>query len=235
MLHTPPLGRAYVRVVAACLAAYFGIYHRLTVEGEENIPRCGPLLFLINHVSLLEPFAAGSILMNRGIWPREHFYAVGKKELFAFPPAAWFLRSLGLFPIDRERADMAAMRNMLTMLRENKIVGIAPEGTRSPTGKLQAFQPVVAKIAISRRVPILPVGVIGAEKAMPVGSPFPRPFRITVRFGHVFELSEFYDRELPEALAEQASWMIREHVAALLPEWMRELPPPVERVGARRL
>jgi len=74
-------------------------------------------------------------------------------------------------------------------------------------------------------VPVLPVGIIGAAEAMPVGAKLPRPKQITVRFGAPFELSAYYGRHLSEDELKAAAAEMRAHVAALLPEWMRELPP----------
>ena len=226
--------RIYIEIVRNLFGAYYKPYHHLRVEGAEHIRAQGPLFITINHISALEPFALGVALMDHGVLPGVHFWTVSKKELFKFPPFAAFCSSVGMFPIDRGRFDMVAMRTLLNVLRENKIVAIAPEGTRSPTGRLQAFQPVVAKIAITRRVPILPVGAIGSEKAMPVGAKFPHPQPITIRFGPIFELSEFYNVELTDELADRASWVMRAHIAELLPEWMRQVPPPSGRIGERK-
>ncbi len=236
MLQELSLGyRLYVLIVKDLLGLYYKTYHRLKVEGAEHLRREGPLFIIINHVSYLEPFALGVALCDHGILPVSHFWTVSKKELFQFPPIGKFLSSLGMFPIDREKTDMAAMRTMLGVFKAGKMIAMAPEGTRSPSGRLQAFQPVVAKIAISRHIPILPAAAIGAEQAMPVGSKFARPKQITIRFGPVFELAEFYDQPLTDAEADRASWMMREQIAALLPAWMRELPPPSGRVGARKV
>lgn len=235
MLRVSHRRRIYIHFVSSVFAIYFRFYHRLKIEGAENIPRQGPLFILINHVSYLEPFALGVGLVSRGVLPGGHVWTVAKKELFSMAPFAWFCHSIGFFPIDRERTDMTAMRTMLTILKENKMIAMAPEGTRSPTGQLQAFQPVVAKIAIARRIPILPVGAFGVEKAMPVGAKFPRRYPVTLRFGPVFELAEFYDAEMTDEQADRASWVMRAHVAELLPEWMRETPPPSQRVGARKI
>ncbi|MEW5720693.1 MAG: hypothetical protein AB1817_18860, partial [Chloroflexota bacterium] len=71
-------------------------------------------------------------------------------------------------------------------------------------------------------------------KAMPIGAKFPHPAPITVRFGPIFELSEFYNVDLTDELADRASWVMRAHVAELLPEWMRQVPPPSGRIGERR-
>lgn len=227
--------QVYIHSVAAIFSAYFRIYHRLQIEGVENVPLHGPLFVLINHISFLEPFALGLGLMKQPLLPSVDIFTVAKKELYSVKPIGKFLDSLGFFPIDRERMDMTAMRTMLNILKQNKIIAMAPEGTRSPTGQLQAFQPVVAKIAISRHIPILPVGAFGVEKAMPVGTKFPRPYPITIRFGPVFELAEFYNIALTDEQADRASWVMRAHIAELLPEWMRQLPPPSQRAGARKI
>jgi len=227
--------RIYIEIVKDLFGAYYKLYHRLRVEGAEHIRAQGPLFIVINHISVLEPFALGIALADHGVLPGIHYWTVSKKELFQFAPLAAFLSSLGMFPIDRERFDMVAMRTLLNVLRDGKIIAIAPEGTRSPTGRLQAFQPVVAKIAITRRVPILPAAAIGSEKAMPIGAKFPHPQPITIRFGPIFELSEFYAAALNDELADRASWVMRAHVAELLPAWMREVPPPSGRIGERKM
>lgn len=235
MTRVPLRHRIYMIFVVALLWSYFRIYHRLRVEGWEHIPQHGPLLVVINHISALEVFALGATIAKHGIVPGVHLRAVAKQELFGHPVLAWFARGVGMFPIDRERMDMAAMRTILQVLEQGNVLALAPEGTRSPTGRLQAFQPGVAKIVVTRRIPILPAGVTGPERALPIGAKFPHPVPITLRFGPVFELSEFYDQPTTPAEMDRASWVMRDHVARLLPEWMRELPEFSGRVGARKV
>ncbi|CAG0946084.1 1-acyl-sn-glycerol-3-phosphate acyltransferase [Anaerolineae bacterium] len=237
MANIPLRRRLYIYFIGGTFGLYFKLYHRLRVEGVEHLSTKGPLFIILNHVSALEVFALGSFLIRRGFLPGVDVWTVAKKELYEKPLSAWFAKSVGMFPIDRERGDMPAMRRMLGVLKAGNIIAIAPEGTRSPTGQLQAFQPVISKIAITRRIPLLPVGAAGPEKALPVGAKFPRPVQITLRFGPIFELCEFYDVELTDEQVDRASWVMRDHVAALLPKWMRELPPAnlPHRVGARKL
>lgn len=219
------LHRLWIYFVVIILKVYFKLNHNLHIEELQHVPLKGPLLVVINHVSLLEPFALGIGIVDGGLMPGENTFVVAKKELFDLPILPAFFKSIGFFPIDREHIDMEAMRTMLNTLKEGNIIAIAPEGTRSRTGHLQLFQPVVAKIAISRRVPILPVAAIGAEKALPVGAKFPKHVPITIRFGPIFELDEFYTGKLDDERLKAAAWLMRDHVAQLLPEEMRELPP----------
>ncbi len=215
---------------------YLSLYHHWRDEGIEHIPRRGPLLIAPNHLSFLDPFVVGVAIIERGLVPGVDFGVATKEEVFRNPLLARISRGMGMFPLGRERLDVAALRTMLQILKEGKMLAIAPEGTRSPTGNLQLFQPGVAKLVITHRTPILPVGVIGTDKAMPPGAWLPHPVPITVRFGPVFELAEYYGLDLtPERLDRAASEM-RARVAALLPDWMREPPPATapRRFGARQ-
>lgn len=224
------------RTLYVIFKIYLTLYHRFRTEGVAHISHHGPMLVAPNHLSFLDPFAVGVALVERGLSPGTDFGVAGKEEVFRNPLLARIGRGMGMFPIHRERLDMAAMRTMLQILNEGKMLGLAPEGTRSPTGHLQLFQPVVAKMVISHRTPVLPVGVIGSEKALPIGAYLPRPVPITVRFGAVFELAEYYNRNLTRETLDRAAAEMRTHVAALLPPWMREPPPATapHRFGARQ-
>jgi 1-acyl-sn-glycerol-3-phosphate acyltransferase len=226
MSRTPgPVFLFLLRFFVGIASLYFRLYHHWRVQGRERIPVKGPLIIIVNHLSAMDVPAVGVVMVEQGIRPGIDAFTVSKAEAWEKPLLPHLLWRLGMFPLQREMADMHAMRNVLTVLRAGRILGIAPEGTRSATGQLQLFQPTVAKIAVSRRVPLLPVGVWGTREAMPIGKKFPRPAQININIGTVFELSEFYGRELTEELQEDAAWEMRRHLAGLLPEWMRELPP----------
>lgn len=224
------------RTLYVIFKAYLTLYHRLECEGVEHVPRHGPLLIAPNHLSFLDPFIVGVALVHQRLAPGRDFGVAGKEEVFRNPILARIAGGMGMFPLRRERLDMTAMRTMLNILNEGKMLGLAPEGTRSPTGHLQLFQPVVAKMVISRRTPVLPVGVIGSDRALPIGAWLPHPVRITLRFGPVFELREYYQCRLTHEILDRAAAEMRTHVASLLPGWMRQ--PPLEtaphRFGARQ-
>jgi 1-acyl-sn-glycerol-3-phosphate acyltransferase len=220
-----------MRFLSALAIRLFGWYFPMRVMGTENIPRRGPLLVIINHLSVMDIPTLGALLIRAGWHPGVTMFTIAKQEVFQRKIVGWLAPRLGMFPVVRNQVDLSAMRTMLSILKRGYLLGIAPEGTRSPTGHLQLFQPSVAKLAIQKRVPILPVGLVGVEQVMPIGSRLPRRVPIQVIVGAPFELSEYYDKALTAEDLERAAWDMRAHVAELLPEWMGELPP--EDVQAR--
>ena len=201
----------FVELWTRFLALYFRLYHRLRVEGVEHVPARGPLLVIFNHSSNLDIFAIQSIR-------RHHLDTLcpAKKELFAPAWRAWFIQAIGGFPLDREALDLSAVRAMIRLLRQGRILIVAPEGTRSRTGRLDAFKPEIAKLAIMTGTPILPIGIRGTHEALPPGAVVPRPARIYLCVGDVFDLSPFYGRRLSAGDLAQAAEKMRERVASLI-------------------
>jgi 1-acyl-sn-glycerol-3-phosphate acyltransferase len=223
-LNTPGHRRFLSLGARFCTWIFDSIYH-WKVVGKENIPSKGPLLITINHLSAFDLPTLGSVMINAGWTPGVDMFTISKQELFEKPLLPLLMARLGMFPVHRNQADVNAMRTMLSIFKRGAVLGIAPEGTRSPTGHLQLFQPGVAKLAIQKHVPILPAGLVGMEKVMPIGSRLPHIVPVEIHFGPVYELTEYYGKELTPEVLERAAWDMRARVAALLPEWMRELPP----------
>lgn len=200
------------------------VYH-WKVVGEEHIPNKGPFLITINHLSAFDLPTLGTAMVNAGWTPGVNMFTISKQELFEKPLLPKLMAQLGMFPVHRNQSDINAMRTMLMIFKRGMVLGIAPEGTRSPTGHLQLFQPGVAKLVIQKHIPILPVGLVGMEKVMPIGAKLPQIVPIEIRFGPTYELTDYYDKELTPEELERAAWDMRAKIAELLPEWMRELPP----------
>src|SRR4051812_37668670 len=81
-------------IVRGLVQPFFHLYFRLSRVGREHVPQDGPMIIAANHRSFLDPFVIGTLV-------RRPVYFVAKTELFAKPLVAWFLNSLGAFPIDR--------------------------------------------------------------------------------------------------------------------------------------
>jgi 1-acyl-sn-glycerol-3-phosphate acyltransferase len=220
-----PGHRRFITTGARFFNWLFSVFYRWKIVGEEHIPKTGPLIVTINHLSAFDLPTLGTVMVNAGWQPGVNMFTISKQELFEKPLLPKLMAQLGMFPVHRNQSDINAMRTILAIFKRGALLGIAPEGTRSPTGHLQLFQPGVAKIAIQKQIPILPVGLVGMEKVMPIGSRLPHRVPIEIHFGPVYELSEYYKRDLTPEVLERAAWDMRTRVAALLPEWMRELPP----------
>jgi 1-acyl-sn-glycerol-3-phosphate acyltransferase len=129
---------------------------RVRVDGEENVPEAGGLVVACNHVSYLDPPLLGT-------WFPRTIHFMAKRELFAGPAGA-LLRALHAFPVDRERADVAAFRHALRIVKAGGVVGIFPEGRRNLDGEAQARQGAVL-LAATAGCPLLPVGLAGTRSA----------------------------------------------------------------------
>lgn len=192
----------------------FPFYFRFKVRGRENVPRKGPLLVASNHVSYLDPPVVGVAV------PRILHY-MAKSELFRIPVFNGLIRFLNAFPVRRGKPDRRALRYTLELLRMGEAVLTFPEGTRSKDGNLKPPEPGTGFVALLSRAPVLPVAVIGTDKALPSGCPFLLPRRIEVRIGRPMTFPDLYGN-LSREKVEEAGWRIMEAIARLLGKG----PPP---------
>lgn len=200
------------RLVLAVLRVYMRLFHRLELVNGELLPAHGPALVLINHASLLDVPAL--MVLD----PYSNTVTVAKKSLFKVPLVGWLLRQWGGIPVERDGRDASGVRALLGALRAGCVVALAAEGTRTRSGRMGPINPVLARIASSADVSLVPVGVVGSFQALPPGAIVPRPRRIEVRVGPTFRLARGTD-------ADVAAREIGERIAALLPPEQRPLPP----------
>lgn len=166
---------------------------KVKIVGEENIKffsNC-PYLIMSNHVSFLD------IPLIYAVFNRERVTMVAKKELFKIPFLGLGMKIVGSIKIDRKNPKQAfqdlenAKKQMLKGIR----VWIAPEGTRSRTGKIGNFKRGGFKIAKDLSAMILPVTIKGAEGVWPVGGINFRPKRIVEMVIHPAIDSKNYSLE----------------------------------------
>jgi 1-acyl-sn-glycerol-3-phosphate acyltransferase len=200
-----PLAR---RVIKALLRPYMRFYHRLELRGGENLPAHGPAIVVLNHASLLDVPA----LMI--VDPFPNTATIVKASLFKVPIVRWFLEQWGAIPVERQGRDSAGVRLLLAHLRSGGVLAVAAEGRRTRSGRLEATNPVLAKIVAGANVPVVPVGIFGSFEALPPGAILPRPRKIVVQVGPPFRLERGTD-------GATAAARIRSELAKLLPARMQ--------------
>ncbi len=156
--------------------ALFGI----RIQGKENIPLKGRMIFASNHLSYLDPIVIG-LLVPRKI----NFMA--KRELFENFLFGSFIGKLGAFPIEREKLDRKTYQIALGLLKEGKILVLFPEGTRARKGNLGPLKEGTARIAVRTKAPLIPVVIKGTDKVLPRGKKMIRLANIKVRIGKPLE------------------------------------------------
>jgi 1-acyl-sn-glycerol-3-phosphate acyltransferase len=136
---------------------------RPSVSGAENIPKSGAAILVSNHISAGDTFLLPSMIRRRVTFPAkiELFHGRGLKGKIL----SWFLTSVGQRPMDRSggRASAGGMENVLDVLRKGDLLGIYPEGTRSPDGRLYKGKTGVARLVLQAGVPVIPVGMIDTQ------------------------------------------------------------------------
>jgi 1-acyl-sn-glycerol-3-phosphate acyltransferase len=144
------------------------------VDGLFNVPRTGGAILAANHLSVADQLFLGSVV-DRQV----HYWA--KEEYFHLPglkgkAMAGLMHGLGTIPVHREggRAALNALDDAVPVLKSGELVGIFPEGTRSPDGRLYRGRTGVARLAMQAGVPVVPVGILGTEKIQPKGHSIPR-------------------------------------------------------------
>ncbi len=165
------------------------------VEGEQNIPESGGVIFASNHLSFCDSFFLPLVVPRRMTFLAKSDYFTGR-GLKGRATAAFFT-AIGQLPVDRAGggAGEAALRSGLKVLRRGEVLGIYPEGTRSPDGRLYRGRTGVARMALESGAAVVPVAMVGTDLAQPLGRKLPRVMRIGVRFGTPLDFSRYEGME----------------------------------------
>ncbi len=165
------------------------------VVGLENIPKTGGVILASNHLSFIDSVFLPLLIDRRIYFLAKSDYFTGKG--FKNWAVKHFLLGTGMLPIDRSggKASEASLNTGLAVLQQGKVLGIYPEGTRSPDGKMYRGRTGVARMILEGHVPVVPVAMVDTEKVMPIGSTIPKVRRIGVVFGEPLDFSRFQGME----------------------------------------
>ncbi|HEY3347446.1 MAG TPA: lysophospholipid acyltransferase family protein [Nitrospirota bacterium] len=138
---------------------WFKLSFQFKVYGHENVPKEGGAIVAFNHGSFFDPPIAGCSLKRR-------INFVARQDLFDKAWKRFFLEGLKAFPINRDRLDKAGLKKILDFLKNGELVGLFPEGTRSPDGELLPGKPGIGMIVSMAKVPVVPAYIKGSYKTL---------------------------------------------------------------------
>ena len=188
--------------------------YRMRVFGREHVPARGGAVIVANHCSYLDPPVMGGANSRRVV----HFLA--RDTLFSNPIAKWFFPRVGVIALDRTKGDLGALKKAIATLKDGKVLGLFPEGTRSPDGKMRAAKGGIGFLIAKGNVPVVPLHISGTFAAFPKGANKFRPSRIVARYGPAIS-----PEEILAAMPKKKDY---EAVGALVMRRIAELadPPP---------
>jgi len=167
------------------------VLFRPWVEGLENVPDKGAAILASNHLSFSDSFFLPLVVPRHITFLAKSDYFTGRGVKGWFTKA--FFAGVGQVPVDRSggRASEAALRTGMRILGEGSLLGIYPEGTRSPNGTLYRGKTGLARMAMESEVLILPVAMINTYEIQPPGALRPRLRRVGVRIGKPLDFSRY--------------------------------------------
>src|SRR3954462_7675851 len=184
-------GRVGYWLVKAILPPILRILLRPWVKGLDNVPKHGAAIIASNHVSFSDSLFMPLVVPRRVTFLAKSDYFTGRGIKGFFKRQ--FFSGVGQVPIDRSggRASEAAIETGLRVLREGKLLGIYPEGPRSPDGRLYRGKTGVARMALEAGVPVIPVAMIGTYEIQPPGQLVPRLAKVGVAIGKPLDFSRY--------------------------------------------
>jgi 1-acyl-sn-glycerol-3-phosphate acyltransferase len=192
------------------------ILFRPRAWGVKNVPRRGPVILASNHLSFSDHFFGPLPLPRKVIFlgKSEYFTGRGLKGLISRA----FFTGVGVIPVDRGggEASERAIRTSLRVLAAGNVLGIYPEGTRSPDGRLYRGKTGVARLAIESGVPVVPCAMIDTFQLQPPGKLWPNlRIRPGVRFGEPLDFSRYHGQEADGPLLRTITDEIMQAIAKL--------------------
>lgn len=206
----------FYRLAHTVVRAWARVYLGWRAYGSENMPPAGPTIVASNHLSYLDPPLV-AVAFSR----RLRFAA--KAGLFKIPLFAGLITALGSVPIARGRPDRAGFKRLERILRLGQALLVFPEGTRSPDGRLLPAEPGIGLLVLRTRAVVIPVAIVGSDRALPRNSCVIRPMRVRVKAGSPLSFEEYYGRPIDRQSAGEVADRIMQAISALLPPDHRAL------------
>lgn len=170
----------FYSTIKAIANVVFRLIYRIEIIGKENIEKDGKLIICSNHTNVFDPVILAMI------YPRKiHFMA--KKELFEYKILKLIFSKLGAFPINRNETDLTAIKSALRLIKEEKVLGVFPEGTRVKAFDLNNAKSGTALLSVRSQSPVLPIYIEGNYRIFT---------KLRVYIGEPIEFTDYYGKRL---------------------------------------
>jgi 1-acyl-sn-glycerol-3-phosphate acyltransferase len=186
---------AYFIINNFILGPILQILFRPWVKGSKNVPNAGGAILASNHLSFSDSIFLPLKVKRPVTFLAKSDYFTGKGVKGAL--IRWFFKATGQLPIDRSggKASEDSLNTGLGVLERGLLLGIYPEGTRSPDAKLYRGRTGIARMVLEAKVPVVPVAMIDTEKVQPIGSKYPKIRRVGVVIGEPMDFTRFAGME----------------------------------------
>jgi len=201
------------------LSPFFFLLWRVRVEGRDNVPARGSAVLAANHQSFCDSFFLPLVVRRKVTF-------LAKAEYFDSWRTAWFFKAAGQIPIRRGGGPVSerAMTTAADVLGQGRLLGLYPEGTRSPDDLVHRGRTGVARLSRECAVAVVPVGIIGTTEVQPVNSRFMRPLKtVRIRFGAPMRMAPATDPSDPQV----------DHDHSLCREFTDDLMKEIARLSER--
>ena len=187
------------------------------INGSENIPKDNVFVIAANHSSFLDDFSIVPIIVQC-INKRVHMYC--NDRFYKNKLLAAFLNWASCIPISiqtkNKQTNRRAFKLAIKYLKKGEPVGVFPEGGRSIDGKLREAKTGIAKLALTSKKPVLPVGIIGSYEVLPKGAKFPKFKRFNIRIGKLIYLDKYFGKENNKKVLKDVTTLIMKEVGKLI-------------------
>ena len=206
--------RLFYRLLRGLVVFVCVSYTRATVIGKENIPKSGAFLLAPIHRSNIDTPLAAAVTSRR-------MRFMGKDTIWKIAPIGWIVSALGAFPVSRGTADREALRRCVAVLEAGEPLVLFPEGTRQSGPVVHPLFDGATYVAAKAGVPIIPVGIGGSERVMPIGSKMIYPRKCVVVIGKPIQTVTNGTERLPRSALKDLSTNLSDELQRLFDEAQR--------------
>ena len=205
----------FYRTLELTLAPALRAVYRPEITGAHHVPAEGPVILAGNHISFADEFFTPLAARRQVVY-------FAKAEYFTTPgirgrATAAFFTTLGHVPVERgdPRAAASVIDVGVQVLGEGRALGIFPEGTRSPDGRLYKFRTGVARVALRSGAPVVPVGIVGTREVQPPGERMWHRAPVSVHFGEPLHFGDRAEEERSSKVLREVTEVVRRAVQGL--------------------